>query len=77
MYKKWKKMQEEGGAFLYREGTLDQSTFQLYHRPDADKQHHSSTALSSCSLVLRQDWGAKSNTSPPDCVVVLKDIVAV
>ncbi|KAK4746644.1 hypothetical protein SAY87_025681 [Trapa incisa] len=79
MYKKWKKMQEDDGVFVYREGTLDQSTFQLYHRPEANKQHHHHRHHGGVggSLILRHDYkgGASSNASPPDCIVRLKDIV--
>ncbi|PKI66512.1 uncharacterized protein LOC116196582 [Punica granatum] len=79
MYKKWRRMQEDESVFVYREGTLDQSTYHLYHRVDGSKQqHHGSSTPGSGSLILRRDKGAANSTAPPpDCVVPLKDIIVV
>ncbi|CAK7329057.1 unnamed protein product [Dovyalis caffra] len=64
--RKWRRMEEDESVFVYREGTLDQTTYQLYH---FDKS--SSSSNGDGSLLIR-DKGTKA---PITCIVPLKDII--
>ncbi|XP_021292857.1 uncharacterized protein LOC110423068 [Herrania umbratica] len=68
--RKWRCMEEDDSVFVYREGTLEQTTYNLYH---FNKPNSSSTG--SCnghsSIVIRD----KGNTIPVSCIVPLKDII--
>lgn len=82
LYKKWRRMQEDESVFVYREGTLDQATYNLYHfdhRNNRDggggdgidtRMYHGGSDGNS-SLVIRD----KGNSAPVSCLVPLKDII--
>ncbi|XP_022726742.1 uncharacterized protein LOC111282774 [Durio zibethinus] len=68
--RKWRRMEEDDSVFVYREGTLEQTTYNLYH---FNKTNSSSDG--SCngysSTVIRD----KGNNPPVSCSVPLKDII--
>lgn len=68
--RKWRRMEEDDSVFVYREGTLDQSTYNLYH---FDKNNNNNSGGSSRvkSIGIRN----KGHSTPTSCVVPLKDLV--
>ncbi|EXB40435.1 hypothetical protein L484_013738 [Morus notabilis] len=67
--RKWRRMEEDDSVFVYREGTLDQSTYNFYH---FDKNNNKSGGSSRVkSIGIRN----KGNSTPTSCVVPLKDLV--
>ncbi|XP_048128463.1 uncharacterized protein LOC115756843 [Rhodamnia argentea] len=70
LYKKWRRMQEDESVFVYREGTLDQATYNLYHFDHHDGDGGGGGDGSS-SLVIRD----KGNSAPVSFLVPLKDII--
>ncbi|GAV81818.1 hypothetical protein CFOL_v3_25271 [Cephalotus follicularis] len=63
--RKWRRMEEDDSTvFVYREGTLDQSTYSLYHsnKPGSNGGHDSD--------VIRD----QGNNTPSSCLVQMKDI---
>ncbi|KAF8013260.1 hypothetical protein BT93_I1189 [Corymbia citriodora subsp. variegata] len=83
LYKKWRRMQEDESVFVYREGTLDQATYNLYHfdhrnnRDDGGgggfdtRMYCGGGGDGNGSLVIRD----KGNSAPVSCLVPLKDII--
>ncbi|XWS68371.1 hypothetical protein CRYUN_Cryun04dG0084200 [Craigia yunnanensis] len=63
---KWRCMEEDDSVFVYREGTLEQTTCNLYH---FNKPNSSCNGYS--SIVIRD----KGNTTPVSSFVPLKDII--
>ena len=63
---KWRCMEEDDSIFVYREGTLEQTTYNLYHfnKPNSSRNGYS-------SIVIRE----KGNNTPVSCFVPLKDII--
>ncbi|KAB5561682.1 hypothetical protein DKX38_006639 [Salix brachista] len=64
---KWRRMNEEENVFVYREGTLDQTTYHLYHLNKPSSGDGDDSAL------IRD----KGKTAPISCIVPLKDIIVV
>ncbi|KAI3409137.1 uncharacterized protein J3R85_019674 [Psidium guajava] len=79
LYKKWRRMQEDESVFVYREGTLDQATYNLYHFDHHDGGGGGDDSGGYCggsghgnsSLVIRN----KGNSAPDSFLVPLKDII--
>ncbi|XP_050366771.1 uncharacterized protein LOC126785201 [Argentina anserina] len=72
--RKWRKMEEDDSVFVYREGTLDQATFNLYHSPKTisnNALNNSNDGDDHNSIVIRE----KGNNMPTSCIVPLKDII--
>ncbi|CAN6688323.1 unnamed protein product [Malus baccata var. baccata] len=74
--RKWRKMEEDDSVFVYREGTLDQATFNLYHSTNKNisnstASNSGSSVTSNNSIVIRE----KGNNTPVSCIVPLKDII--
>ncbi|TQE09479.1 hypothetical protein C1H46_004972 [Malus baccata] len=74
--RKWRKMEEDDSVFVYREGTLDQATFNLYHSTNKNisnstASNSGSSVTSDNSIVIRE----KGNNTPVSCIVPLKDII--
>ncbi|XP_004292315.1 PREDICTED: uncharacterized protein LOC101313279 [Fragaria vesca subsp. vesca] len=72
--RKWRKMEEDDSVFVYREGTLDQATFNLYHSPKTisnNTLNNSNGGDDHNSIVIRE----KGNSTPTSCIVPLKDII--
>lgn len=65
---KWRRMEEDESVFVYKEGTLDQVTYNSYH---FDKTSSNNGGNRCDSVVIRN----KGNDPPVSCVVSLKDIV--
>ncbi|KAE8711765.1 cellulose synthase-like protein D4-like [Hibiscus syriacus] len=65
--RKWRCMEEDDSLFVYREGTLEQTIYNLYH---FNKTNSNSNGYS--SVVIR-DKG--NNDDTVSCVVPLKDII--
>ncbi|KAI6700935.1 hypothetical protein NL676_015259 [Syzygium grande] len=76
LYKKWRRMQEDESVFVYREGTLDQATYNLYHLDrrrggdgdDGDYIHakmYYGSGDGNGSSVIRN----KGNSAPISCLV--------
>ncbi|XWS63210.1 hypothetical protein CRYUN_Cryun06bG0076200 [Craigia yunnanensis] len=63
---KWRCMEEDDSVFVYREGTLEQTTYNLYHfnKPNSSRNGY-------ISIVIRD----KGNNAPVSCFVPLKDII--
>ncbi|KAK9944433.1 hypothetical protein M0R45_010003 [Rubus argutus] len=72
--RKWRKMEEDDSVFVYREGTLDQATFTLYHSPKniSNNAHNSSNGGGDHNLIVIRE---KGNNTPTSCIVPLKDII--
>ncbi|XWS54432.1 hypothetical protein CRYUN_Cryun10bG0089000 [Craigia yunnanensis] len=66
--RKWRCMEEDDSVFVYREGTLEQTTYNLYH---FNKPNSSSSCNGYSSIVIRD----KGNNTPVSCFVPLKDII--
>ncbi|XP_061978577.1 uncharacterized protein LOC133699357 [Populus nigra] len=64
---KWRRMEEEETVFVYREGTLDQTTYHLYHLKKP------SSGNGDDSVLIRD----KGKNAPITCIVPLKDIIVV
>ncbi|KAI5592814.1 hypothetical protein BDE02_04G178100 [Populus trichocarpa] len=64
---KWRRMEEEETVFVYREGTLDQTTYHLYHL------NKPSSGNGDDSVLIRD----KGKNAPITCIVPLKDIIVV
>ncbi|XVF01657.1 hypothetical protein REPUB_Repub04eG0107100 [Reevesia pubescens] len=64
--RKWRCMEEDDSVFVYREGTLEQTTYNLYH---FNKSNSSCNGYG--SIVIRD----KGNNAPVSCFVPLKDII--
>ena len=62
--RKWRRMEEDDSVFVYREGTLDQAIYNLYH---FDKSGASNKPK---STGIRN----KGNNTANTCIVPLKDI---
>ncbi|GMJ06762.1 hypothetical protein like AT4G38213 [Hibiscus trionum] len=65
--RKWRCMEEDDSLFVYREGTLEQTTYNLYH---FNKTNSNNNGYS--SIVIR-DKG--NNNATASCIVPLKDII--
>ncbi|KAI9389109.1 hypothetical protein POPTR_009G169400v4 [Populus trichocarpa] len=61
--RKWRRMEDDESVFVYREGTLEQTTYHLYH---ADKSGNEDD-----SVLIR----VKGKSAPITCIVPLKDII--
>lgn len=64
--RKWLLMEEDDNIFVYRDGTLDQTTENFYK-----SDHQSSNGLD--SIIIRDH--DKRNKTPDSCIVALKDII--
>ncbi|KAK9287182.1 hypothetical protein L1049_015593 [Liquidambar formosana] len=64
--KKWRRMEEDDSVFVYREGTLDQATYNFYHfnKNSVIGEAHNSI------LIHKQ-----SNDAPISCLVPWKDTI--
>ncbi|XP_011000855.1 PREDICTED: uncharacterized protein LOC105108294 [Populus euphratica] len=61
--RKWRRMEDDESVFVYREGTLDQTTYHLYH---SDKSGNEDD-----SVLIR----VKGKNAPITCIVPLEDII--
>ena len=68
--KKFRRMDEDESVFVYREGTLDQATYNLYH-VDKNNSIASATTSGHASIIIRNK-GANISVG---AVVPLKDII--
>ena len=62
-------MEEDESVFVYREGTLDPSSHNLYHF--SKNSNKEDTAKKTKIKML----GSKGDSNPPGCLVPLNDIV--
>ncbi|XP_038887596.1 uncharacterized protein LOC120077705 [Benincasa hispida] len=77
--RKWRRIDEEGGNFVYREGTLDQTTLNLYnfHKNCQNKKRHRKND-STISDEENDDRGKIIEDSTDEdsiCIVSLKDVI--
>ncbi|XVF44678.1 hypothetical protein PTKIN_Ptkin02bG0143400 [Pterospermum kingtungense] len=68
--RKWRCMEEDDSVFVYREGTLEQTTYNLYHFNKQNPTNNGSCNGYS-SIVIRD----KGNNTPVSCFVPLEDII--
>ena len=68
--RKWRRIEEDDNVFVYRDGTLDQSVFNLYH---FDKNDNDDEEGGDKSVGIRD----KGNTVPNTCIVPLKDLIPI
>ncbi|KAM3743711.1 hypothetical protein ACB098_07G167500 [Castanea mollissima] len=68
--RKWRRMEEDESIFVYREGTLDQATYNLYH---FDKNIGTNNSGNGCNAIIRN----KVNNAPVSSVVSLKDVIVI
>lgn len=68
--RKWRRMEEDESIFVYREGTLDQAAYNLYH---FDKNISTNNSGSGCNAIIRN----KVNNAPVSSVVSLKDVIVI
>ncbi|KAG6761944.1 hypothetical protein POTOM_035185 [Populus tomentosa] len=61
--RKWRRMEDDESVVVYREGTLDQTTYLLYH---SDKSGNEDD-----SVLIR----VRGKNAPITCIVPLKDII--
>ncbi|XP_022135814.1 uncharacterized protein LOC111007674 [Momordica charantia] len=79
--RKWRRMDEEGGNFVYREGTLDQTTLNSYnfHKNNWHSNSNNNNKKSSKNKQEQQDHNRnmiEDNTEEDIiCIVSLKDII--
>lgn len=77
--RKWRKMEEDDSVFVYREGTLDQTTHNLYHLNKinggsgggGNGNNNNSNRYN--SFLIRNK--GNSTSAPSSCIVTLKDII--
>ncbi|XP_022762433.1 uncharacterized protein LOC111308375 [Durio zibethinus] len=71
--RKWRCMEEDDSVFVYREGTLEQTTYNLYHfnKPNSSSSSSNGSCNGYSSIVIRD----KGNNTPVSCFVPLKDII--
>ncbi|XP_062104429.1 uncharacterized protein LOC133815605 [Humulus lupulus] len=69
--RKWRRMEEDDSVFVYRDGTIDQATYNLYHFAKNSNNNNGVSNDKSKSIGLR----SKGNNSTNTCVVPWKDIV--
>ncbi|PON75211.1 tubulin-tyrosine ligase [Parasponia andersonii] len=67
--RKWRRMEEDDSVFVYREGTLDQATYNLYHFDKNSSNNGGSNKSKSIGLRNR------GNNTTSTCIVPLKDLV--
>ncbi|KAE8670073.1 cellulose synthase-like protein D4-like [Hibiscus syriacus] len=67
--RKWRCMEEDDGVFVYREGTLEQTTYNVYH---FNKVNNTATGSGG---VIRDKGNSNNNNVPVSCFVQLKDII--
>ncbi|OMP02160.1 hypothetical protein CCACVL1_02909 [Corchorus capsularis] len=73
--RKWRCMEEDDSVFVYREGTLEQSTYNLYHfnKPNSSSSsNNNGSSFNGYSSIVIRD---KGNNFPVTSIVPLKDIV--
>lgn len=70
--RKWRRMEEDESIFVYREGTLDQATYNLYHF-DKNISTNNSGNGNGCNAIIRN----KVNNAPVSSVVSLKDVIVI
>ncbi|KAB2035761.1 hypothetical protein E1A91_D04G177100v1 [Gossypium mustelinum] len=67
--RKWRCMEEDDSVFVYREGTLEQTTYTLYHF------NKTNTSYNGYSSIVIRDKGNNNNATVSSCFVPLKDII--
>ncbi|GMJ12957.1 hypothetical protein like AT4G38213 [Hibiscus trionum] len=78
--RKWRCMEEDDGVFVYREGTLEQTTYNVYHFNKVNN-HNSNDGRNGYGAVVIRDKGNNNNNNnnnnnaPVSCFVPLKDII--
>ncbi|KAG4209038.1 Tubulin--tyrosine ligase [Gossypium arboreum] len=70
--RKWRCMEEDDGVFVYREGTLEQTTYKMYH---FNKLNSNSCNGYNGAIVIRDKGNNNKNNTPVSCFVPLKDII--
>lgn len=70
--RKWRCMEEDDSVFVYREGTLEQSTYNLYHFNKQNSSNNNGSCSNGYSSIVIRD---KGNNTPVSCFVPLKDII--
>lgn len=77
--RKWRRMDEEGGNFVYREGTLDQTTLNLYNFHKNCQNNQGYKRIDSTTSDEEHDDRGKmieDNTNEDSiCIVSLKDVI--
>ncbi|KAF4373960.1 hypothetical protein CsatB_005115 [Cannabis sativa] len=76
--RKWRKMEEDESVFVYRDGTIDQATYNLYHFPKNNtttNNNNNGNGVSNENKPKSIGLRSKGNNSPNSCVVPWKDIV--
>lgn len=68
--RKWRRMEEDESIFVYREGTLDQTAYNLYH---FDKNLSTNNSGNGCNAIIRN----KVNNAPVSSIVSLKDVIVI
>ncbi|KAG2706269.1 hypothetical protein I3843_05G086100 [Carya illinoinensis] len=69
--RKWRRMEEDESVFVYREGTLDQGTYNVYHFDKSSSSSDNDGRNGCNSIVIRN----KGNNTQVSCIVSLKDII--
>lgn len=64
-------MEEDESVFVYREGTLDQGTYNVYHFDKSSSSSDNDGRNGCNSIVIRN----KGNNTQVSCIVSLKDII--
>ncbi|XP_023554620.1 uncharacterized protein LOC111811813 [Cucurbita pepo subsp. pepo] len=74
--RKWRRMDEEGGNFVYREGTLDQTTLNRYnfHKTWPNNKRYKKNESSTSTSDDENDDSSKK-IEDPICIVSLKDVI--
>ncbi|KAA8546192.1 hypothetical protein F0562_020914 [Nyssa sinensis] len=69
--KKWHRMEEDESVFVYREGTMEQAIYKMYHNQKNEMKSSSSSSKACNPIIIRN----KGNNAPANCIVPLKDII--
>ena len=78
--RKWRRMDEEGGNFVYREGTLDQTTLSLYNFHKVNNQNNKRYKKYD-SITNDEENNDRSRMTEDSteedsiCIVSLKDVI--